>query len=426
MHKRNRLIAMAIGLFALVAVYYGCQTQDGSFPTEADRSIELSATPEEAEAIFDMIADIITDPTLGKSAKKQFTNVVRTFPRNPADGIAKAESLIAFIFKHYQAGKWVDPQSGPGTGDLIAAIGAYVGENPATDAAEACIPNVDCQLVATEDNEFAGTQIPGDMITQPFVIYLIAQPDISVEPPIYGLVFEIATIPEGITFPPASPSGSLSLAAEDDQPVAAVCTLEAPDPLGIPAGTDPSRLFLVHLVDGVWVRQLPQVEVTFLDCSSASSEIESASHWAGPLEFVFSPVLEFLSPQSAHAIGKSTGGAITAFSPHATELVPPFPTTTTVSIVEGGTSFTAGQTLTLRAVVDPAPDGGNVLFYATSPVSGPGAPVVPVVDGVATFTFTCGSARVPFGSHTAQVQYMGSSNFEGSVSNQIAYTCLEG
>jgi hypothetical protein len=32
---------------------------------------------------------------------------------------------------------------------------------------------------------------------------------------------------------------------------------------------------------------------------------------------------------------------------------------------------------------------------------------------------------VPLGSHTAQVQYMGTAEYEGSISTTIAYQCLE-
>lgn len=100
-------------------------------------------------------------------------------------------------------------------------------------------------------------------------------------------------------------------------------------------------------------------------------------------------------------------------------------TTTTVSILEG-TTFTGGDTITLQAVVDPTPDGGRVFFYATNPTYGSGIPVVDVVDGAATTDFICGSNRVPFGEHVAQVQYRGTDAYEESVSSTIAYECLEG
>jgi hypothetical protein len=421
MYKGNRLIAMAIGLFAFAAVaIYGCQTQDGSLPTEADRSIEISVT---ANEIFAMINAVITDPTLGKSTTSQFKIIVKVYPKNPADAQAKAKSLIDFILKHYQAGKWID-EGGVGTGELVAAIAEYVGLAPEADAAAACVPGVDCELFATEDNEFSGTEIPGDAITQPFVIYLIRLPDDSFPPPLFPLFFEIGTIPEGITFPTAAPSGSLTLSQFDDGPVAAVCALDADEELGVPDNAVPgSNLFLAHQENGVW-EQLPYVPVTFLDCTTATALSESASLWSSPLDLVLGPVMELLSPSTLGAGGTGLGGAISSFSPHGALYTDPVPTTTEISIVEGTTTFTAGQTITLRAVVSPEPDGGNVLFFATVPVSGPGAPVVAVVDGVAERSFTCGSDRVPFGSHTAQVQYTGTENFEGSVSSTIAYECL--
>jgi hypothetical protein len=139
-------------------------------------------------------------------------------------------------------------------------------------------------------------------------------------------------------------------------------------------------------------------------------------------------VLTILSPQPLYAAGTGVGigTAISNFSQVASCLPGCFPTTTTASIVEGKTTFFGGETITLRAVVDPTPDGGKVAFYATTPVSGPGAPIVSVVDGVATRTFVCGSDRVPFGNHQAQVQYLGTSGYEGSISSTIAYSCLEG
>ena len=119
------------------------------------------------------------------------------------------------------------------------------------------------------------------MITQPFVIYLVRLPDDFAAPPLFPIFYEIHTIPEGITFPPA-PSGSLSLAQADDGPVAGLCTLDENDPLGAPEGAVPGvNLFLSHQVDGEWER-LPYVDVTFLDCEDASSETESAL-WSSPL-----------------------------------------------------------------------------------------------------------------------------------------------
>jgi hypothetical protein len=255
-----------------------------------------------------------------------------------------------------------------------------------------------------------------------FTLYVTRLPDDFAAPPFFPAFYEISTFPEGITFPSASPTGSLTLAQSDDDPFAAICALDENDPLGVPEGAVPGEnLFMAHFENGEWIT-LPYVEppVGFIDCVDASSEIESAL-WMRPFEFAAS----LLSPNAAMAGGRGLGGAISSFSPFGAEYTDPVPTTTEISIVEGTTTFTAGQTITLRAVVDPVPDGGNVLFFATNPVSGPGAPVVAVVDGVATRSFICGSSRMPFGSHTAQVQYTGSENFEGSVSSTIAYECLE-
>ena len=103
--------------------------------------------------------------------------------------------------------------------------------------------------------------------------------------------------------------------------------------------------------------------------------------------------------------------------------VSPVTTATSISIDEG-TAFLAGDTITFRAQISPGVSGGNVVFFATTPVQS-GAPVSPVVDGVAIRKIVCGSARVPFGSHAAQAQYLGDGDFLGSYSTTISYTCVE-
>ena len=412
----NRLIVGAICLVALTALSYGCQVGDGMFPTDADRSLQTSVSSSE---VLDKIDEVITDPTLGKSARSQFNSIVKTYPKSPAQGQAKARSLVDFILKHFNEGRW---EGADATGELVALILEYVGLVPEAEGATTCIPNVDCQGEATNLNEFAGAKIPGDQVDRPFVLLFTPLPDMEVKPPLFGLVYDISTYPEGITFSNSSASGSLTLSSEDDQPVAGVCTLDSSDPEGVPAGVDPDSLYVVHFENGVWER-LPQVDITFLDCSSASSQTETASLWSHP---VVEPLLDFLSPGRVVAAGTRSGGAITSFSPHATEVAGTLPTTTTLTFVEGGTTFFAGETITLRAEVYPEPTGGNARFFATTPVSGPGAPIRPVVEGVATREFVCGTDRVPFGSHTALVEYSGTDGFSASQSNTIDYECLEG
>ncbi len=415
MSNGKRPIVGVVCLIALAALAYGCQVGDGMFPTEAQRSLQPSVS---AQDVLAKIDEVITDPTLGKSAKSQFQTIVKVYPKKPADAQAKARTLIDFILKHFQEGKW---ESADGTGELVAMILEYVGLVPEAQGATTCIPNVDCQGEATNSNEFAGAKIPGDLVDVPFVLLFTPLPNMEVKPPLFGLVYDISTYPEGIVFSNTSPSGSLTLSAEDDQPVAGVCTLDSDDPNGIPEGVDPDSLYVVHFENGVWER-LPQVDITFLDCSTASSGTE-VGLWSNP---ILETVVDFLSPGRVVAAGLRTGGAITSFSPHATEVAGTLPTETALSIVEGTTTFVAGQTITLRAEVDPEPTGGNVAFYATNPVSGPGAPIVAVVDGVATRTFVCGTDRVPFGSHEAQVQYLGTEGFASSVSGTLAYTCSAG
>lgn len=115
------------------------------------------------------------------------------------------------------------------------------------------------------------------------------------------------------------------------------------------------------------------------------------------------------APEGEHSLGDQAAVPIT--------------TATSLSIEEG-TTFQAGDTITLRAQVTPAPDGGILLFFATIPVRG-GAPAEDVVGGMASRKVLCGSPRVPFGSHTAQAHYQGTDAFLGGSSATIAYTCLE-
>ncbi|HJR52116.1 MAG TPA: hypothetical protein VJ982_00235, partial [Gemmatimonadota bacterium] len=216
------MIVGAVGLIALAALSYGCQVGDGLFPTEAERSLQPSVTDSEVLAKIDAV---ITDPAVGKSARSQFESIVRTFPRKPADAQAKAESLIDFILKHFQAGKW---EGADGTGEVVALILQYVELAPEAQGATACIPGVDCKGQAEKTNgfsEFAGAKIPGDAVDAPFVLLFTPKPNANIKPPIFGLVYDISTYPEGVVFSNSSPGGSLTLSAEDDQPVAGICTL---------------------------------------------------------------------------------------------------------------------------------------------------------------------------------------------------------
>jgi hypothetical protein len=421
MRTRNRLFLLAIGLFALGAAVWACQVQDGSFPTEAERSIEPSATEQE---IIDMI-NALMPRVIAEATVAKFQGIANDVEAGQlVKAQKKTKSLTTSILNNYTKGRWED-ETGVATGELILAMWEFVGlVAEEADAAAACTPGNDCQVVATEGEEFGGGDVPGEVITQPFVLSVRRLPDDFAPPPRYPIFYDIQTIPEGITFPPA-PGGSLTLAQADDQAVAGVCTLDENDPVGTPPGAVPGvNLFLAHqLPNGSWEQQ-PSVDVAFLDCEDASSETESAL-WSSPLGRSMAYVSGLLSPARAYAGGKSTGGAITSFSPYGSVYTDPVPTTTTFSFVEETTTFFAGDTITLRAEVAPVPDGGKVAFYATIPVHF-GAPIAPVVNGVATRDVVCGGPRVPFGSHTAQAQYLGTDSFAGSASSTIDYECLEG
>jgi hypothetical protein len=425
MCNRTRLI-VAIGTLVLGAGLYGCQAGGGSLPTEADRSIETSATAQEINAMI----SALLPKGLANAASAQFKNVVRELPKKPAGARQKAQNLMDFILKHYVGGKWSDP-GGAATGELIAAIAAYVGLLPEdADAATACVPNVDCDLFATEQEELALIEIPGPSISVPFVLVITKLPDDFADPPLFPQFFEFSTIPEGITFP-SSPSGSLTLSQFDNGPLGAVCTLDDSDPLGTPAGAVPGEnLFLAHQENGNWV-QLPYVDVTNLDCSTASSGIgESAGLWSSPIDLAIGPMIELLSPASATAGGRGLGGAISSFSPFGGLFTGPIATTTTLSLLGETTTFYEGETILFHAVVEPAPDNeasGIVFFYGTTNPSGNAGTEV-VIDGEATEDFLCGGdtpESVPFGSHEAQAQFNGTAGHAGSLSQTLAYECLE-
>jgi hypothetical protein len=418
MSSRNRSIVGALCLVALAALSYGCQAGDEMFPTEAQRSLQTSV---DASEVFAKIDEVITSPTLGRSVKKQFTAIVKALPRKPNDAKAKARSLTDFILKHYQAGKW---EGADATGELVALILAYVGIIPEAQGATTCIPGVDCTGEAEKtDNgnaEFAGAKIPGDLVNVPFVLLFTPNVDKVVKPPLFGLVYDITTYPAGITFPNSSPGGSLTLASEDDQPVAGVCTLLGP-PAGIPDGVHPDSLHVVHFENGVWVR-LPQVAITFLDCENAG-ETESAL-WSNP---ILQTVVDLLSPGPAVAAGIRTGGAITSFSPYATEVAGTLPTTSTISVVSGGPVLHPGETITLRVEVYPEPpdDPAGVLFRAL-PTGPAGAASAELVGGVAEHTYTCGDPQVHVGgSYDAVGNYLGAEGFAASQSTEdIEFSCV--
>lgn len=409
MQTRTRLAGLAIALLGAVALTSACQSPDSSVLTEAERSIEPAAVPT-ADEIYALIEDLIGDPVVERSTKSQFANIVKS--KSEADRIRRAESLFDYLTKHYLAGKWVDA-GGVKTAELILAIGQYVGLYPEGDGTGAmCQPGNDCEAIPTTGETF----VPASVITQPFTLIMTeVECDPAFGPNVVPPCYEITTYPEGIDFQ-SSASSSLSL-SDLDSPFVSLCS-DFPQTYDV--GTE---VYLWHYHDGVLEPMLESQEVAI--CDEGPDEI--SSRWATPLFAMFKPVLTILSPQPLYAGGKGVGvgTAISNFSQVGSCLPGCLPTTSTVSIVGGGTTFYSGQTFTLQATVDPAPDGGNVLFYATNPVH-IGAPSLPVVDGVATFTYTCDSRRVPLGSHTAQVQYMGTTLYEGSVSGTIAYECLAG
>lgn len=411
MQTRNRLAGLAIALLGVVTLNSACQSPDSSVLTEAERSIEPATAPT-ADEIFALIDALIGDPVVEQSTKSQFANIVKS--KSDADKVKRAKALFDYITKHYLAGKWTDvgPPAGVKTAELILAIGQYVGLYPeGVGTGAMCQPGSDCEAIPATGE----TTIPASVIDQPFTLIMTeVECDPAFGPNAVPPCYEITTYPEGIDFQ-ASAGSSLSL-SDLDSPFVALCS---DFPQTYEVGTE---IFLWHLHDGVLEPMLESQEVTI--CDEGPGEI--SSRWANPLFAMFKPVLTILSPQPLYAGGKGVGvgTAISNFSQVGSCLPGCLPTTTTLSIVEGGTIFYSGQTFTLEGTVDPAPDGGNMFFYATNPTHGPGAPVRVVVDGTASRTFTCDSDRVPLGSHIAQVQYNGTSLYGGSVSGTIAYQCL--
>lgn len=423
------------GLWAvMLALALGCQSGEGG-PTDVDRSLETQGylfSPEAGE-IFALIDDVLPRRQAWE-ASRRFTSVAILLSQRPALARSKAAALIDYLFSQHARGRLLGPESDPVFASLVLAISEFVGLSAGSgiegSPAAACRPGVDCELAATVDDELAAVEIPGDAIQQPFILYMIRLPDDFADPPLYPLFFEIGTIPAGITFPSSSPSGSLTLSAGDDAPVAGLCALDDEDPLGTPPDAVPGEnLFLAHQENGVW-ETLPYVPAIALDCESARSGIgQSASLWSSPIRLAAGPLLDALSPGRVSAKGRGLGGAISSFSPFGAIYTGPVPTETALGIAGGRTSFTAGETITFQATVSPAPDNadnGNVLFLATNPVRGPGAPVERLVDGAAVQPFVCGSSRIPLGSHVARVQFLGTAGHAGSVSGTLAYDCQPG
>ncbi|HET6616572.1 MAG TPA: hypothetical protein VFH69_02045, partial [Gemmatimonadota bacterium] len=239
MRTRNRFSLLVFGSLALAIVIWACQMQDGSFPTEGERSIQQAATcdPALATEIRGLINTVITDPIVGKSVTSQFNAIVKACPKNLNDAISKTKSTTDFILKHFTAGKWTDAD---GTGELVAAMFEFVGLAPEADAATTCVPNQDCALIDQTGDVLTGSEFPGDVITQTFVLFVTRLPDDFAPPPLFPAFYDYFTIPAGITFPTA-PSGSLTLAQFDDQAVVAVCTLDEEESVGTPANAVPGQ-----------------------------------------------------------------------------------------------------------------------------------------------------------------------------------------
>jgi hypothetical protein len=411
MHTITRLVGRSIALSAMVALVASCQSQDSSILTEAERSIEPAALPT-ADEIRTLIRDLIGDPTIERSSLSQFNNIVKS--KSAADRIKRAKALFDYLTKHYLAGKWVDP-GGVKTAELILAIGQYVGLYPEGDGTGAmCQPGTDCEAIPATGQ----TTIPGGSITQPFTLIMTeVECDPLFGPNVVPPCYEITTYPEGISFE-TSASSSLSLSAETS-PFVALCSDFAQN---YDVGTE---VFLWHVHDGVLEQMVNSTEAAI--CDEGPGVI--SSRWANPLFAAFRPVLTILSPQPLYAGGKGVGigTAISNFSQVASCLPGCIPTSTTASILEGTGPFFFGDTITLHAVIDPAPandDNPTALMFVEP--HGSGVPVVPVVDGVAEYEFVCGSARVPAGSYTAGAAFQGTAANGASGSGLVlAFDCLE-
>jgi hypothetical protein len=278
-----------------------------------------------------------------------------------------------------------------------------------------CQPGTDCEA----EPSTGLTTIPSSVITQPFTLIMTeVECDPLFGPNVVEPCYEITTYPEGIDFE-ASASSSLSLSVETS-PFVALCSDFAQNYV---VGTE---VFLWHVHDGVVEQMLNSEPVAI--CDEGPDEI--SSRWANPLFAMFKPVLTILSPQPLYAGGKGVGvgTAISNFSEVASCLPGCFPTTTTVSILEGTTTFYGGETITIRAVVAPAPSNAENprAVFSVQPLHGGSAPVESVVDGVSEHQFVCGSARVPLGGHyTAGAAFLGTSGYSLSVSGQVlSFDCL--
>lgn len=90
----------------------------------------------------------------------------------------------------------------------------------------------------------------------------------------------------------------------------------------------------------------------------------------------------------------------------------------TATAIDAPTTANAGETVTLSATVSPAPSSGNVAFLVDSIVVGE----APVVDGVATLTYTFDRG----GDHKVAARYIGNGTFRPSLSDEATVTVAGG
>ena len=412
MRFRNRSIGSVLVLVAGIGLIYGCQTRDGSIPTEADRSIQAAGEVE--DHIFGLI-DGLFDPALGKSVRKSFSSIVSDLQKNKvAVAQSKTLTLIDFILKHYQDGNLIaQADLSTKVGTLNLELLQYVGLIPDVEdaAAAACLPGDPVACEAFPQDGLA--EIPGELITQPFTLIVFEVDCSELDPGINWVApcYEVQTVPEQ-TFA-TNTSSSLSLSQSGDIPIVGVCADLAD---GLDPGID---VFLYHAHDGV-------IELTPFENISVCEEL--ASRWANPILATFQPVLDMLGPQPLYAAALAVGsvaGGINNFSTLFACEPGCLPTTTTLAVLNGSTldnSFVDGEAITLEATVTPSPidtQDPRGLFVIRNGTSGPlvvHEDQVVISGGTATFTVVCGD-DVPHSSTLAAF-----AGFYGTVSHETSFS----
>lgn len=297
---------------ALIGGLLALACQNEGMPLSSDPAIEVAGRGTCPSEIHTLIVALFPTNRNGKgglenAAKQQCQNIQRQLAAGKTDAaIDMATDLVAFVLGHFD--QLEEPGSmtkEEGTAELLSKIYEFVGLSEGQEippgafteegAIAQCTAGEECRLIT--GTEFAGFVKPtgvGFLVNgQPFdgpVTFFIERLSDTADP------FESFGFDD---FPLFYHIGSIPVVTLTEEIGAGVCVVDPPDPFAPPTETIPF-LRLAHIVNG-------QVEVTeladadFLDCSGASTQVQSFERGSG----------RALTPASPGKLG----GAILAFSP---------------------------------------------------------------------------------------------------------------